>query len=70
MKNDILIYLLKTPSASAGQISQEIEKHPRDVQNLLIQMDDNGDVIMKNGFYRISEVARLKALKSLDDQSV
>jgi len=70
MKNDILIYLLKTSSASAGQISQELGKHPREVQDMLIQMDDDGDVIMKNGFYRISEVARLKALKNLDDQSV
>jgi len=70
MKQDILIYLFKNSGASAGQIAQEIDRHPREVQDLLIKMDDDGDVIMKNGIYRISEAARLRALKHFDDRSI
>ena len=70
MKQDILIYLFKVHSASAGQIAQETGHHPREVQDLLIQMDDDGDVLMKNGVYRLSEVARLRAVKRLDDRSI
>jgi predicted transcriptional regulator len=70
MKQDILIYLFKVQSASAGQIAQETGNHPREVQDLLIQMDDDGDVLMKNGVYRLSEVARLRAVKRLDDRSI
>jgi hypothetical protein len=33
-------------------------------------MDDDGDVLMKNGVYRLSEVARLRAVKRLDDRSI
>ena len=70
MKQDILIYLFKVQSASAGQIAQETGHYPREVQDLLIQMDDDGDVLMKNGVYRLSEVARLRAVKRLDDRSI
>jgi len=67
MKQYILIYLFQNESASAGKIAQEIGKHPREVQDLLIQMDEDGDVLMRNGIYRISEAARARALKRFDD---
>jgi len=67
MKQYILIYLFQNESASAGTIAQEIGKHPREVQDLLIQMDEDGDVLMRNGIYRISEAARARALKRFDD---
>lgn len=70
MKQDILIYLYTVPGASAGEIAQVTGHSPRDVQDLLIKMDDDGDVIMKNGFYRLSEVARSKATKGFDDQVI
>jgi len=70
MKQDILIYLLQNESASAGTIAQEIGREPREVQGLLIQMDDAGDVLMRNGIYRISEAARLRALKRFDYRSI
>jgi len=70
MKEDILIYLFQNDGASAGKIAQETGHHPRQVQDLLIQMDDDGDVLMKNGVYRLSEVARLRAVKRLDDRSI
>lgn len=70
MKQEILIYLFQNEGASAGAIAQEIGAHPREVQDLLIQMDDAGDVLMKGGIYRISEAARARALKRFDDQSI
>lgn len=70
MKQDILIYLFQNESASAGTIAQEIGGHPREVQDLLIEMDDAGEVLMKNGFYRISAAARARAVKRFDDQSI
>jgi hypothetical protein len=30
----------------------------REVQNMLIEMDDEGDLLMKNGWYRLSERAK------------
>lgn len=70
MKEDILIYLFKVQAASAGEIAQVTGYSPRAVQDMLIKMDDDGDVLMKNGFYRLSEVAKLRAVKRFDDQSM
>ncbi len=70
MKQDILIYLFGVQGASAGEISQNTGNHPREVQEMLIKMDDAGDVIMKNGMYRLSEVSRLRALKRFDDGTI
>jgi hypothetical protein len=70
MKQDILIYLFGVEAASAGEVSQMTGHHPREVQDLLIQMDDDGDVLMKNGVYRLSEVSRLRALKRFDDGTI
>lgn len=70
MKQDILIYLFSNSGASAGDVALNTGHHPREVQDLLIQMDDDGDVIMKGGMYRLSEVSRLRALKRLDDGTI
>ena len=70
MKEDILIYLFRVGSASAGEIAQETGHHPREVQLLLIKMDDDGDLLMKKGIYRLSEVAKLRAVKRLDDRTI
>jgi predicted transcriptional regulator len=70
MKQDILIYLFSNNGASAGDIALNTGHHPREVQDLLIQMDDAGDVIMKNGMYRLSEVSRLRAVKRFDDGTI
>jgi len=66
MKQDILIYLFTAHGASSGDIAQGISGHPREIQDLLIEMDDAGDVIMRNGFYRLSEISRSKAIKKFD----
>ena len=70
MKEDILIYLFKVQAASAGEIAQVTGHSPRAVQDMLIKMDEDGDVIMRLGIYRLSEVAKLRAVKRLDDQSI
>tara|TARA_R110000823_G_C15609921_1_gene466351 strand:- start:226 stop:438 length:213 start_codon:yes stop_codon:yes gene_type:complete len=70
MKQDILIYLFSNNGVSAGDIALNTGHHPREVQDLLIHMDDAGDVIMKNGMYRLSEVSRLRAVKSFDDGTI
>ena len=70
MKENILSYLVKVQAAQAVTIAQAIGGHPRDVQEILIKMDDDGDVLMKNGIYRISEYARVRALKRFDDRSI
>ena len=65
-----MIYLFSNNGASAGDIALNTGHHPREVQDLLIQMDDAGDVIMKNGMYRLSEVSRLRAVKRFDDGTI
>ncbi len=70
MKRDILIYLFGVEAASAGEVSQVTGHHPREVQDMLIQMDDDGDVLMKNGMYRLSAVSRQRAVKRLDDRTI
>ena len=70
MKQDMLIYLFGIYSSSAGQVAQITGYQPREVQEMLIEMDDAGDVIMKNGMYRLSEVARQRAVKRLDDGTI
>jgi predicted transcriptional regulator len=70
MKKDILVYLFTAHSASAGEIAQGISAHPRKVQDLLIEMDDDNEVIMRNGFYRLSELSRAKAIKKFDELTI
>lgn len=70
MKQDILICLFRVQSASAGEVAQMVGKHPRNVQELLIEMDDDGDVLMKNGMYRLSAVARSRASKRFGEADV
>tara|TARA_R110000787_G_scaffold41423_3_gene102368 strand:+ start:893 stop:1105 length:213 start_codon:yes stop_codon:yes gene_type:complete len=70
MKQDILVYLFTAHGASAGEIAQGILAHPREVQDLLIEMDDDNEVIMRNGFYRLSELSRAKAIKKFDELTI
>ena len=58
MRNDILRYLRMIPSATTEMIADDLGLIPREVQAVLHQMDDDGEVILRNGWYRISEKAR------------
>ena len=45
-------------TASADMIAEEAVLDRDEVQKTLHQMDDDGDVIMSLGWYRLSEVAK------------
>ena len=63
----ILIFLLANQRASTKQISTAISQPLQKTQSILIDMDDMGFVLMKNGFYSISEAERKRALKFFAD---
>ena len=56
----IIAYLYANPRASALDISQAIGEDARRVQDALIALDDNESVIMKGGWYSLSEAERLR----------
>jgi len=60
MRDKIISYLTVFSRANADQIALDLGLGPRDVQETLIEMDDDGTLLMKNGLYRLSEVTRKK----------
>ena len=58
MRDQIMTYFRIIPAASAEMVASELGLDPREVQDMLIQMDDDGDLLMRNGFYRLSEMAK------------
>lgn len=58
MRDKLLTYLRIVPAASAQMMAQELNLPQDQVQKTLHQMDDDGDVILRLGWYRISEMAR------------
>lgn len=63
MRSEIVAYLFTTARAQSWDISQAIGLPPRDVQAALHQMDDDGSVIMKGGWYSLSEAERSRIKK-------
>jgi predicted transcriptional regulator len=45
-------------ASTAQEIADDINATSADVQAVLIEMDDAGDVLMRNGWYRLSERVR------------
>ncbi len=70
MKQEILIHLFNVDRASAGEIAQVTGNSPREVQKLLIQMDDDGEVLMRNGYYCLSAYSLSQSIKSFDDEAI
>jgi predicted transcriptional regulator len=60
MKNEILTYLRIVPAASAEMMAQELEQPQDQIQAALHGMDDDGDVILRQGWYRLSEAAKIR----------
>jgi hypothetical protein len=56
----ILIYLGLAQINSAFHIAEALRADVREVQDVLIELDDSGDLLMRNGIYRLSEARRLK----------
>jgi len=60
MRDTLKAYLRIIPSASAEMMAQELGLPHREVQEMLNQMDDDGDVILRSGWYRLSEAAKMR----------
>jgi len=60
MRDKIINYLSVFSRANADQIAMDLGLGPREVQDVLIEMDDDGTLLMKSGWYRLSEVTRKK----------
>lgn len=58
LRSTLLAYFAIVPSACADMVASDLGLGKREVQNMLIEMDDEGDLLMKNGWYRLSEKAK------------
>jgi predicted transcriptional regulator len=58
MRDKVINYLTVFSRANADQIALDLGLGPREVQEALIEMDDDGTLLMKNGLYRLSEVTK------------
>ena len=54
----ILSYLRIIPAANTDMIARELGLPNRAVQDTLHQMDDDGDVFLRCGWYRLSEASK------------
>jgi len=60
MRDNILRLLRIIPGSTATMIAEDLGLECREVQEVLHQMDDDGDVILRSGWYRISEAAKMR----------
>jgi hypothetical protein len=60
MARRIFIYLDVAQAANALHIAEALLADLRKVIDLLIELDDSGDLLMRNGIYRLSEARKLK----------
>ena len=58
LRETLLAYFAIVPSACADMVASDLGLSQREVQEMLHKMDDDGDLLMKNGWYRISERAK------------
>jgi len=58
LRQTILAYLRIIPAANTDMMARELGLSHRDVQATLHQMDDDGDVFLRCGWYRLSEAAK------------
>jgi len=60
MRDKLKAYLRIILVANANMIAMELGLPHREVQETLHQMDDDGEVIMRQGWYRLSEAAKMR----------
>jgi len=58
LQQNILSAIGQANALTASEIARDIGAHRDQVQAALHQMDDAGQVIIKNGFYRLAEAAK------------
>lgn len=59
LRSTLLAYFAIVPSACADMVASDLGLSQREVQDQLIIMDDEGLLLMRNGFYKLSERAKL-----------
>ena len=57
-RKQILTFLAMVPTSTADELAQLFGWSPRETQDLLHKMDDDDQVMMRNGIYKISEKSR------------
>jgi hypothetical protein len=60
MARRIFIILDVAQIGNAAYIADTLEADVLRVQDVLIELDDSGDLLMRNGIYRLSEARKLK----------
>jgi hypothetical protein len=60
MARRIFIILDVARIGNVAYIADTLEADLLEVQDVLIELDDSGDLLMRNGIYRLSEARRLK----------
>ena len=58
LRETLLAYFAIVPSACADMAASDLGINQRLVQDMLHKLDDDGDLLMKNGWYRLSERAK------------
>lgn len=58
LRETLLAYFAIVPSACADMVASDLGLSQREVQDMLHKLDDEGDLLMKNGWYRLSEKAK------------
>ena len=58
LRETLLAYFAIVPSACADMVASDLGLSQRLVQDMLHKLDDDGDLLMKSGWYRLSERAK------------
>jgi len=58
LRETLLAYFAIVPSACADMVASDLGLGQREVQDMLHKMDDDGDLLMRNSWYRLSERAK------------
>ena len=58
LRETLLAYFAIVPSACADMAASDLGISQRQVQDMLHTLDDDGSLLMKNGWYRLSERAK------------
>lgn len=58
LRKTLLAYFAIVPSACADMAASDLGINQRQLQDMLHKLDDDGFLLMKNGWYRLSERAK------------
>jgi Mn-dependent DtxR family transcriptional regulator len=58
LRETLLAYFAIVPSACANMVASDLGLNQREVQDMLHKLDDDGFLLMRNSWYRLSERAK------------